>query len=124
MNGRYVMSLRQLTASCVLCALVGCTAKRHVDIQSLRGALDEVVKVNHLDRYHSWPMMNLSPDDDSATTYFLEHGDLILRYHGSPARVRSAEFWPSEKSAEERFQQANAGWDDWVKAHGGFKPGR
>jgi hypothetical protein len=95
-----------------------------VDIQSLRGPLDEVVKVNHLDRYHSWPLMNLSADDDPGTTYFLDHGDLILRYHGNPASVRSAEFWPSERSAEDRFEQSNAGWDEWVKAHGGLEPAK
>ena len=82
------------------------------------------MKANHLDQYHSWPMMNLPPDDDPGTTYFLEHGNLVLRYHGNPPTVRHAEFWPSEKSAGERFQQANAGWDEWVKAHGGSKPAK
>jgi hypothetical protein len=118
------MPVRHLTLSCVLGALVGCAAERRVDVQSLRGPLDEVVKVNHLDQYHSWPMMGLSADDDPGTTYILERGDLVLRYHGDPPTVTSAEFWPSGRSAEERFQQANAGWEEYVKAHTGSKPAK
>jgi hypothetical protein len=66
--------------------------------------------------------MSLPADADHGTTYSLEHGDLTLRYHGEPAVVRSAEYWASKKSADERFAEANTGWDQWVAAHSGNRP--
>lgn len=67
--------------------------------------------------------MNLPAGGDaSGITYFLDTGNLTLHYSGAPETIKSAVFTPSEKSAEERFQAANEGWNDWVKAHGGFKP--
>jgi hypothetical protein len=79
--------------------------------------MSEVVRTNHLDQYHSWPVMNLAEDADKGTTYYLNEGNLTLWFHGDPPLFRNAEFWPSDKSAEQRYQEANAGWDEWVKAH-------
>jgi hypothetical protein len=79
--------------------------------------LEQAVTANHLDRYKSWPMMNLPANDGSGMYYFLPKGDLVLWCSGDPAVVSKAEFWPSSKSAQQRFEEANAGWAEWVKAH-------
>ena len=111
------MRLQHLLLIVVCGAINGCAVERPIDVESLRGPLESVVKVNRLEQYDSWPLMNLSPDEDHGTTYFLDKGNLTLRYFGDPPVVRNAEFWPSDKSAARRHQEANAAWADWVKAH-------
>ena len=112
-----VMRLQHLAIVGLFLSVCGCATRRSIDLQSLRGPISEVVAANRLEQYHSWPIMNLPAGDEGGTRYFLESGDLIIHYSGRPRTVQSAEFWPSPKSAEERFKAANAGWDDWVKAH-------
>ena len=112
--------LYQRVGAAVLLPLLicGCAAHRGLDPASLRGRpLADVVKQHHLDRHHNWPMMNTAPGEDQAVTYFLDRGDLTLWYSGDPPVVRRAEFLRSKASAEARYEQANRGWDEWVKAH-------
>ncbi|HZK79757.1 MAG TPA: hypothetical protein VFC46_01795 [Humisphaera sp.] len=107
--------------------LGGCAASKPFDANALNGKpYAEVVRSNRLNTYHSWPEMNTPAFEDAGVTYFLETGNLTFKYSsdhdGKPAVVHNAEFWPSEKSAEQRFQQANTAWDEYVAAHGGYKP--
>lgn len=118
----YIMRLHHIAILGLLCSVCGCATRQSIDVQSLHGPVSEVVAANHLEKYHSWPIMNLPAGDEGGTTYFLESGDLVIRYSGRPPTVQSAQFLPSPKSAKERFQEANASWDDWVKAHSGSKP--
>jgi hypothetical protein len=100
------MRLRHLLIIFVPLA-VGCASHGQVDLASLRGLLANAVKANRL---------------DSGTTYLLNEGNLTLWWHGNPPVIRHAEFWPSETSAEQRYREASAGWDDWVKAHSSRPP--
>jgi hypothetical protein len=115
------MRLRHLLIIFVPLA-VGCASHGQVDLASLRGLLANAVKANRLDRYRSWPVMNLPAGKDSGTTYLLNEGNLTLWWHGNPPVIRHAEFWPSDTSAEQRYREASAGWDDWVKAHSSRPP--
>src|SRR5262245_44736470 len=96
---------RRLLAICVCVIASGCAAVQHgpqrpcIDVRSLRGPVEAVEAVNHLDQYRSFPIMNLPPDQDHATKYFLEGGDLVLWFSGDPPVVHRAEFLPSDKAA-------------------------
>jgi hypothetical protein len=119
-----------LIAGLLSLALVGgCTASKPFDANALNGKpYAEVVRSNHLDAYHSWPEMNTPPNEDPGVTYFLDAGNLTFKYSlgddRKPTVVHDAEFWPSNTSAEQRFQQANAAWDAYVDAHSDFKPAK
>jgi hypothetical protein len=103
----------------VLVVLTGCASHRDVDLLSLQGNLEQAVKANHLERFHSWPSVNDPPDADRSVHYFLDTGDLYIYYSGSPEVIRNIEFWPRETSADERYQAANREWEKYVEAHGG-----
>ena len=101
-----------------LCGAGGCTTGHGINTDAMRGKpLAEVTVANQLNQYHSWPVMNLPAGAEQGTIYFLNEGDLWLWYSGQPPVVRKAEFWPSDKSAQQRFDEANAAWDQWAKSH-------
>jgi hypothetical protein len=99
----------------------GCAAPgRRVDLALLHGTYPEVTKACGLDRFESWPVMNLPSGEDQGTTYFLDEGNLVIWWTGrDPQVLRNAEFWPSDKPAKERKREADEGWAEWVKAHSG-----
>ena len=76
-----------------------------------------VVQEQQLEQVPSWHMPNLPPGADGEVIYFLNHGDLELRYAGEPATINQAQFRPSDQTADERYRAATAGWSSWVEAH-------
>jgi hypothetical protein len=79
--------------------------------------LASIVREQRLEDVPLWNMPNLPPGDDGEVIYFLERGDLVLRFAGEPAAIKAAEFRFSNKSAEQRFREVTAGWSSWVDAH-------
>ena len=109
----------------------GCAAAaaRPFDADALNGKpYAEVVRQHRLDAYHSWPEMNTPPDEDRGVTYFVDGGNLTFKYpvdaDGKPATVHGASFWPDSSPPDQRFQEANRGWSDYVDAHGGARRGK
>lgn len=100
----------------VILLVVGCAPEQEIDPVLMVGRpLDEVIETYGLDENDSWPWINLPPDGPFVTTYYLKSGNLELWYKGDPPIVKKALYLPSDKSAAERLNAADAEYREWLE---------
>ena len=61
--------------------------------------------------------MNQPMDALPEIRYYLPHGDLVIRFNKQSDTIHDADYRPSEKTTDERLNQTDDAWSDYVAAH-------
>ena len=104
-----------------LIILANCAGTRWMDIrpEELIGIpFNTFAKQYDLQNYEkASAMTNLPPDVGSMVTYFLPEGNLLIGSHPHTGRISTAQFIPSLRSAQERYDEDSRDYHKWIEAH-------
>ena len=77
-------------------------------------SLEDLITKHHLDDALVWATPNLPMESDAETTFFLDDGNLEIRFNHD-GRVTSATFEKRTDSAKDRLDAVQEGWSEYVR---------
>ncbi len=106
-------TLPQSTLLMFAALFAGCSSG--FDTEKMVGmSLEELTTKHHLDDAFVWETPNLSMESDGENTYFLDDGNLEIRFNHD-GKVTSATFEKRTDPAKDRLDAVQEGWSEYVR---------